>query len=90
MDNQNTFITVCNVVLERKKRKTIVQEGIHFFLKRKNTRFRPADFKPHSMIWPDQLMLRLVFVTEMDRMVARRPNRQDKNLHHHCLFIFAP
>jgi len=46
--------------------KQTLQEGMHFPLKRKNTRFSSAHFKPHSMLWLDQLTQELVFVISKD------------------------
>jgi len=37
------------------------QEGMHFFLKQKNTRFSSAHFKPYSMTWSDLQYYLFVF-----------------------------
>ena len=40
--------------IKRKMLAYFFQEGMHFPLEQKNTRFSPAHFKPHPMIWPGQ------------------------------------
>jgi hypothetical protein len=40
----------------------VVPAGIHFSLKRKNTRFSPPHFERNSTIWHDQLTCGFIFI----------------------------